>query len=468
MHLPWILIVTGFATGFLATWIGLLLVNIKPSLFKLVMVASFYSLINVIVRSFPIPFGGHFIILLVAFYIMIMVGWRLGLLKALIPTIIGMLILILSESLCVSTVIRLTSLRIEDIMQSSFLWLFIPQVMLVLAIIKIIDRFNLHIFDFSDYNSTDSSNTAGYNSIIVFTGLVLLLLILQMMLNLNIVYVYPSKAFINIPLEDTGVLSTILMITIFATIILIINRLLVMSEKESEYLVQLAYLSTLDELFTAVRAEHHDRINHLQTLYGFIQLGNLDETRKYLEELMGDVIISQHCAVQGKPGLSALFYIKSAIAINQGIQLNFEIESDVSHIDVPAYELNRIIGNLINNAFDAVANLEKENKWVNVSIYEKESNYIFKISNYGNINSQNAENVFSRGYTTKQGSHSGLGLYIITQLVQKYKGKITLENKGNAVEFKVTLPKAKLGRESGALSGAKNSPKVDGKFEASS
>lgn len=34
MHLPWILLITGFATGFLATWLGLLLVNIKPDFFQ--------------------------------------------------------------------------------------------------------------------------------------------------------------------------------------------------------------------------------------------------------------------------------------------------------------------------------------------------------------------------------------------------------------------------------------------------
>ncbi|MDD2373138.1 MAG: hypothetical protein PHF03_06120, partial [Syntrophomonadaceae bacterium] len=96
-HLPWILIVTGFATGFLATWIGLQLVNIRPNIYKLIIVAFFYSVLNVLVRSFPIPFGGHFIILLAVLYIMIMVSWRLGLFRALIPTFFGMLILMLCE-----------------------------------------------------------------------------------------------------------------------------------------------------------------------------------------------------------------------------------------------------------------------------------------------------------------------------------------------------------------------------------
>ncbi len=470
-HLPWILLITGFATGFLATWMGLLLVNIRPSLFKLVMVASFYSLVNVIIRSFPIPFGGHFIILLAVLYIMIMVSWRLGLFQALIPTFFGMLILMLCESLCISLVIRATKLDISNLMQGwNILWAFIPEVGLVTLFICIINRLNLHVFDFTNINPyyLSNSNNNRIDTISVMTGIMLVLLILQFLLNLNVLYVYPSHFIKSISLEDAGILSSILMIAIFFIMVLVINQLLVLSGKENEYLVQLAYLSTVDELFTAIRAEGHDRINHLQTLYGFIQLGNLDETRKYLEELMGDIIISQHHVVQANPGLSALFYIKSGIATSQGIQLVFEIKSDAAHIALPAYELNRIVGNLINNAFDAVAKLERGNRWVGVSVYEQEGNYIFKVSNCGNIDQQTAQNIFSRGYTTKQGSHSGMGLYIVVQLVQKYEGKIRLERKNGVLEFIVTLPKAKSGREIDALPGAKNSPKTYGGFKTSS
>jgi len=468
-HLPWILIVTGFATGFLATWIGLQLVNIRPNIYKLIIVAFFYSVLNVLVRSFPIPFGGHFIILLAVLYIMIMVSWRLGLFRALIPTFFGMLILMLCEALCISLVIRASNLDISNLMQGwNILWAFIPEVFLVTLLICLINRFNLHVFDFNNINlhSLNNSNCSRSDVISVLTGTMLVLLIFQFILNMSVLYVYPSSFIQSISLEDAGILSTILMITVFITIVLIINQLLVLSNKENEYLMQLAYLSTLDELFTAVRAEGHDRINHLQTLYGFIQLGNLNETRKYLEELMGDIIISQHHMVQGNPGLSALFYIKSGIAISKGIELSFEIGSDVSRIAVPAYELNRIVGNLINNAFDAATNLERENQWVNVIIYEQEGNYIFKVSNYGNIDQQIASKIFSRGYTTKQDSHSGLGLYIITQLVQKYGGEIMLQCKESAVEFIVTLPKAKPGREIDALPGSKDSPKTVGEFKA--
>lgn len=105
--------------------------------------------------------------------------------------------------------------------------------------------------------------------------------------------------------------------------------------------------------------------------------------------------------------------------------------------------------------------------WVSVYVCEQEGNYIFKVSNGGNIDLQTAQNIFLRGYTTKQGSHSGMGLYIVAQLVQKYGGKM-LQRKDGVLEFIVTLPKSKLGREIDALSGSKVSPKTYGEFKTSS
>jgi nitrogen-specific signal transduction histidine kinase len=61
-----------------------------------------------------------------------------------------------------------------------------------------------------------------------------------------------------------------------------------------------------------------------------------------------------------------------------------------------------------------------------------------------------------------------MGLYIVAQLVQKYGGKISLERKDGVLEFIVTLPKSKLGREIDALSGSKVSPKTYGEFKTSS
>jgi len=467
---PLILLVTGFVTGFLSPWIGLLLVNIKPNASRLLVIASFYSVLNLIIRSLSIPYGSsHLVIMIIVLYILIMVNWRLSLLKAFIPTIVGILVLMLSESLCLSIAIRVLKLSLPGLMQGwTFLWSFLPQIVVILIVIWVINRFNLHIFDFNDispYNFDDFDITRS-DLITVLIGIMLLLLIFQFMLNMSLIYVSPYKFFKGISLESAGVLSSILMIAVFVIMVLIINKLLTLSRKENEYLVQLAYLNTLDELYTAIRAEGHDRINHLQTLYGFVQLGNLNETRKYLEELMGDTIISQHHAVQGNPGLSALFYIKSGIAASQGIQFNLEIRSEVAQIAVPSYELTRIIGNLVNNAFDAVTDLERGDRWVNVSIYEQGADYVFKVSNRGIIDQQTARNAFSRGYTTKQGGHSGMGLYIIRLLIEKYQGKIVLETAQNVVEFTVVLPKSKREWELDALSGPKIGPELKGKLRA--
>lgn len=456
-----ILLITGFTTGFLSTWIGLLLVNIKPVLSKVLLVALFYGIVNMVVRSYSMPFGVHFLILTCVLYILIMVSWRFSFFKALVPTIMGMLVLILCESFYVSLIVKILRQSIPGLMEGwEFLHVFLPEVIMVLILIALIDRFDFHIFDFTAINpyTINNRHIFRFDLVTVLTGLMLVLLILQFLLNISIIYVCPSQLFQSISLENAGVLNSVLMISIFVLMVLIISQLLALSRKENEYLVQLSYHNTLDELHTAVRAENHDRINHLQTLYGFLQLGNLNETKKYLEELMGDTIISQHYAVKGNPALSALLYIKSGIATSQGIQLNLDVNGDVARTSIPSYELNRIVGNLINNAFDAVVELDKANRWVAISINEKGENYVFKVCNYGNIDKSTAQNIFFRDYSTKGGRHKGLGLYIVKHLAEKHGGQISLENNNNVVEFTVILPRSRQGWEIDEFSGSKTGP----------
>jgi two-component system sensor histidine kinase AgrC len=455
----WILLITGFATGFLACWVGLLLVNIRPSLVKVTIVAMFYSGINLLIRSIPLSLGGHFIILTAFLSVLIMVTWKLKLFRAIIATVVGMLILILSECICVSILGKVFSLNALDYLAGiGFLKIFIPQLILLLTSIIVIDKRKLHILDFKTLNLYNLDNSQSL-SITVLTGIMFLLLLFQFIIITHSVFLTNTDLVLkSISSKDTAILDSILMIAIFITVVLIIHQLLVLSSKENRYLLQLQYLDTLSELYTAIKAEGHDRINHLQTLYGFVQLGDIKETRKYLEDLMGDIIISHHYAVSGNPGLSALFYIKAGIATSAGIQLNLNIRSAVKNIGIPSYELNRIIGNLINNAFDAVNGLPKEKCWVNVDIYEKERYYVFTVSNYGSIDLQIQKNIYSRGFTTKEVGHNGLGLYIIRQLVEKYGGKIMLVNRNHVVQFTIYFPMVQKDWDINTLSGSKTMP----------
>jgi two-component system sensor histidine kinase AgrC len=215
-----------------------------------------------------------------------------------------------------------------------------------------------------------------------------------------------------------------------------------LAHKESQYEVQAEYIKTLDDLFTSVRAQRHDLINHLQTLSGFIQLGDPAAAQEYLQELLGETLFTPEVIIQGAPGLSALLYIKQGKAAAESIEFRLNISGKLTDINVPPFELNRILGNIINNAFDHVQTLDVDQRLVQVDIDQDEKGYYFRIANSGTLNQETRTRIFDQGFSTKKDNqHSGLGLFIVKSLVQKHNGSIVVDNSDDMVTFTVFFPR---------------------------
>ncbi len=103
-------------------------------------------------------------------------------------------------------------------------------------------------------------------------------------------------------------------------------------------------------------------------------------------------------------------------------------------------QLIRIITNLVKNAIQSIPE-EQEEKKVLVSVNEVENDVIITVEDNGiGIESNNIEHVFEPKFTTKT-SGMGLGLGIIKNIIENYKGTITFETElGKGTTFFVLLP----------------------------
>ncbi len=103
-------------------------------------------------------------------------------------------------------------------------------------------------------------------------------------------------------------------------------------------------------------------------------------------------------------------------------------------------QLIRIITNLVKNAIQSIPD-EQEEKKVLVSVNEVENDVIITVEDNGiGIESDNIEHVFEPKFTTKT-SGMGLGLGIIKNIIENYKGTITFETElGKGTTFFVSLP----------------------------
>lgn len=441
---PLILLVHGFATGILTTWLGLLLVNIRPNVKKLLIVGVCYAVMNSLIRSTDTSLGLQFTFLTILLICIVIVNWNLSFIKSMIVITLGTIILALGEILSMSAICSIANITYPYIETHHLVDLFLPapQIIMSLGIIYFCLKSGRFIFNFRNQSSS-IPNEKRVRIIVTLASTMLLLFLIQITFN---IYsgLYVNKLETVISTAKLTILSTITMVSAFIIMIFIIQQLFILLSKESKYITQSAYVQTLDELYTATRAESHDRINHMQTLYGFVQLGDLEETRAYLEELIGEIVVSRNYLATGHPALSALFYIKTGLATSRGIQLDIITETRVENLALPPHELNRILGNLINNAFDSVATLPRENRKVTIEVTKKDKKYRFRIGNYGKLDPEIMKHIFNRGYSTKVGEHQGLGLFIVRQLVEKYRGHVEAENHDGMVFFTVDLPESTL------------------------
>jgi nitrogen fixation/metabolism regulation signal transduction histidine kinase len=116
----------------------------------------------------------------------------------------------------------------------------------------------------------------------------------------------------------------------------------------------------------------------------------------------------------------------------------FNEEYVISKID--RTQLIRIITNLVKNAIQSIPD-EQPEKHILVSVNEEEDNVIITVQDNGiGIAPENRERVFEPKFTTKT-SGMGLGLGIIKNIIENYKGTITFETEvGKGSTFIVSLP----------------------------
>lgn len=444
MGIPlWILFIHGFATGFLTTWVGLLLININPPMRKLIVVGVCYAGLAVIIRSVPLPFGLHFCLLTTL--LIFIIQWIMGLtfIKALIPAVLGNLIMALAESLVLSAILKVLELDITMLLTNTMYLLMtpIPQIIIMLLIAIFLSRQGIFLFNFDSFSPPGNPQLYIQRNklIVILIAIALIFLILQVFC-IQAVYNYYPAQLKSVAVEVFGIVMSVTLIVTTLIILYLIGQLVKLINLESEFIIQQTYLETVDEMIIAIRSQQHDQISHLQTLYGYLQLGYLEDARQYLEEMIGEIALSQRFANIRDPGLSALAYIKTAQAIAEGINFEISVNTDLDQLMISPYELNRILGNLIGNSFDHVSNLGEDMKKVWLRISREDNYYLFEVANYGHIDDDLATKIFDKGVTSKTGNHAGLGLSIVRGLVNQYGGKIIFSNEHDKVIFSVYLP----------------------------
>jgi signal transduction histidine kinase len=234
---------------------------------------------------------------------------------------------------------------------------------------------------------------------------------------------------------DRGIIGIIL----FYYVIFQFQKVILLSEKETEVRLLKEHVEEIEKLRNIQNAERHEYNKHIQTLQAMIYLNKVDEAKSYIDEISQGTFDTSKIIVTPNLSLSILLNKKKMIAEDKNIRFDFAIKCDVSKLKILNSDLTSILGNLIDNAFEAVLKIPKNPK-VGVEIKFQRGNYVFYVYNNGpKIKKEMQSLIFESGYTTKTGDQSGWGLYLTKKIVEKYKGEVEVVSK-NKTTFIVYLP----------------------------
>jgi two-component system CitB family sensor kinase len=200
-------------------------------------------------------------------------------------------------------------------------------------------------------------------------------------------------------------------------------------------------------LIDALRAQDHEHANRLHTLLGLLELEMHEEAVEFVTEVVGvhRATAEQVTEKVHDPLLAALLVGKATVAAERGVSLRLAPDSLLPDRLVDPRELVTVVGNLVDNALDAVAGTPGAR--VEVSFLADGRTVVLRVTDSGpGVPEDRRELIFTEGWTTKElPSHGkrGLGLALVRRLAERRGGTAEVADgpEGGAV-FTVVLPDA--------------------------
>lgn len=204
-------------------------------------------------------------------------------------------------------------------------------------------------------------------------------------------------------------------------------------------------LSTLEKELGAtrtttdtLRAQTHEFANQLHTISGLIQLKEYDEVVSFVDgvSLSRTRLYDDVTSRIEDPALAALLIAKASLASERAVTLELDPGSHLGRVDDQlARDLTTVVGNLVDNALDAVAGLPDGK--VRVALAEGPDHITVTVRDTGpGVPEERLTDIFRQGFTTKVTNADGgrgFGLAITRLVCLRRGGEVRVHNDEGAV-----------------------------------
>lgn len=181
-----------------------------------------------------------------------------------------------------------------------------------------------------------------------------------------------------------------------------------------------------------IRAIRHDMKHHIREIKELSEKGMTKEINEYIDMLAGDINEAQSYIDTGNAALDGIVNYYMSVAATENIIFDTNI-SVPQNMQIKTYDLNIIMGNLLDNAFENT--MMAKNKQVLLKMkYFNSILYISSINTYTGAIKKTGEKFIS----LKDSSH-GYGVDNIKRIVNKYNGNIEIDYKNNVFNISIVL-----------------------------
>jgi two-component system, CitB family, cit operon sensor histidine kinase CitA len=194
-----------------------------------------------------------------------------------------------------------------------------------------------------------------------------------------------------------------------------------------------AQLSQIKQYVENLRTVRHEHLNWMSTMSGLLQMKEFDRALEMVktESSSHQVLIDMVRTAFSNRQIAALLFGKYHRARELGLSLHFipGCQLGILPPTIGENELAAIIGNLLDNAFEASLKNPDGDKQVEIYLSDEGDDLILEVADHGcGIDPQLQDSLYKRGISSKNSDEHGIGLYLVATYVKQSGGTITIEN----------------------------------------
>ena len=210
--------------------------------------------------------------------------------------------------------------------------------------------------------------------------------------------------------------------------------------QEKEYYYTQCQL--MQETVESIKSIRHDMKFHLATVRDFTANNKANKATDYLNNLLGGIEKNEIYSNSKNIAFDSIINFKLNTAKQDNIKLDIRLLIPPA-INIEVADIVTILGNLLDNALDAVSNINE--KAIKLYIeYSKENLFIQVENTFDGVvkyskDAKETDGDNGRILTRKSGSEHGHGLNNIRKSVEKYNGHIDINHDDNVFSVGVML-----------------------------